>query len=166
LPLTLVFNAVQMNLGAYAQDINVSQSDVAFMVAQLSILMLIGKILFGKLSDRFDQRYLYWTLAGGMSIAIIIISTASGYALLSVGTALLGFVYAGYLPLIGAIIASRFGTRAFGQITGMTNTFLGFGAAGSFIAASLRDLSGSYALAFIAFMLLLIPAAWQMRKLK
>ncbi|HEY3698058.1 MAG TPA: MFS transporter, partial [Spongiibacteraceae bacterium] len=47
LPLTLVFNAVQMNLGAYAQDINVSQSDVAFMVAQLSILMLIGKILFG-----------------------------------------------------------------------------------------------------------------------
>lgn len=172
LPLVLAFSAVQMNLGAYAQDIGLSQQDVAFMIAQLSVLMLIGKILFGKLVDRYDHRMLYWILAGGMGFSIMIISSAAlasppvNRSLLNIGTAMLGFVFAGYLPLLGEIIAAKFGTRAFGQVTGMANIFLGFSAVGSLIAASLRDLSGSYVLAFMVFATLLLPAAHRIRKLQ
>jgi MFS family permease len=169
MPLVLAFSAVQMNLGAYAQDIGLTQQDAALMIAQLSVLMLIGKIFSGKLVDHYDHRILYWILAGGLGVSIAIIIIASSVSahrgLLLFGTALLGFVYAGYLPLNATIIAKKFGTRAFGQVTGMANTFLGFGTAGSFLAASLRDISGSYVFAFTAFLLLLIIGAWQMRKL-
>jgi MFS family permease len=166
MPLLLTFNAIQMNLGAYAQDIGVTQQQTAFLVAQLSVLMLIGKILFGKLSDRLDQRVLLWSVVAGMIVSILCISAASSYVLLSIGTAILGFVYAGYLPLLGATIASRFDTRAFGQVMGLSGTFLAIGAAGSVIAASLRDVGGSYSIAFLLFLLVLIPAAIQMRQLR
>ena len=166
MPLLLTFNAIQMNLGAYAQDIGVTQQQTAFLVAQLSVLMLIGKILFGKLSDHLDQRVLLWCVVAGMIVSILCISAASSYVLLSVGTAILGFVYAGYLPLLGATIASRFDTRAFGQVMGLSGTFLAIGAAGSVIAASLRDVGGSYSIAFLLFLLVLIPAAIQMRQLR
>jgi len=101
-----------------------------------------------------------------MIVAILCISAASGYLLLSIGTGILGFVYAGYLPLLGATIASRFDTRAFGQVMGLSGTFLAIGAAGSIIAASLCDIGGSYSLAFLLFIVVLIPAALQMRQLR
>jgi len=166
MPLLLTFNAIQMNLGAYAQDIGVTQQQTAFLVAQLSVLMLFGKLLFGKLSDHCDQRVLFWCVVTGMIVAILCISAASGYLLLSIGTGILGFVYAGYLPLLGATIASRFDTRAFGQVMGLSGTFLAIGAVGSIIAASLRDIGGSYSLAFLLFIVVLIPAALQMRQLR
>lgn len=166
IPLTLTFNAIQMNLGSYAQDIDVTQQQAAWLVSQLSILMLIGKVLFGKMSDRFDQRTLYWALAAGMVTAVLIISLAPNYTVLGIGTGVLGFVYAGYLPLIGAIIAQRFGTRGFGQAMGLASTFLGIGSAGAFVAAAIRDYTGSYAIAFSVFLIAIIPAAWVMRKLK
>jgi MFS family permease len=165
LPLSLTFNAIQMNLGAYAQDINVTQQQAAWLVSQLSILMLVGKILFGKLSDRFDQRSLYWAIAVGMVAAVLIISLSTNYSQLGIGTGVLGFIYAGYLPLIGAIIANRFGTRGFGQAMGLASIFLGLGSAGSFIAAAIRDFTGSYAIAFSVFLIMIIPAAWTVRKL-
>lgn len=166
IPLTLTFNAIQMNLGAYAQDISVTQQQAAWLVSQLSILMLIGKVLFGKVSDRFDHRTLYWALAGGMIAAVLIISAASNYTVLGIGTGVLGFVYAGYLPLIGSIIAHRFGTRGFGQAMGLASTFLGIGSAGAFVAATIRDYTGSYAVAFSVFLIAIGPAAWTMRKLR
>jgi MFS family permease len=165
LPLSLTFNAIQMNLGAYAQDINVTQQQAAWLVSQLSILMLIGKVLFGKLSDRFDQRSLYWAIAIGMVVAVLIIGLSTNYTQLGIGTGVLGFIYAGYLPLIGAIIANRFGTRGFGQAMGLASIFLGLGSAGSFIAAAIRDFTGSYAIAFSVFLIMIIPAAWTVRKL-
>jgi hypothetical protein len=49
---------------------------------------------------------------------------------------------------------------------GLSGTFLAIGAAGSVIAASLRDVGGSYSIAFLLFLLVLIPAAIQMRQLR
>ncbi|MDB6063102.1 MAG: hypothetical protein JWM78_3205 [Verrucomicrobiaceae bacterium] len=165
LPLSLAFNAVQMNLGAYAHDMGVTAQQTGFLVSELSILMLIGRIMIGRMLDRHDHRYLYWMIGGGVSCAIILISVGSSFTALCVGIAILGFFHSGYLPLNSAIVIERFGPRAFGQVLGLSNTFLGMGAVGSLIAASLRDLTGSYALSFLVFLLVLLPAAWQMKKL-
>jgi MFS family permease len=166
LPMSLAFSALQMNMGAYAHDIGISQQQAAFLVSLLSIFMLAGKVLFGRLADNFDDRFLYWGVAAGMAAAIVVISAASSYAVLAVGAAILGFAYAGYLPLVGSIIVSRFGNRAFGQAMGLSSTFLSLGAAGSFIAGWIRDHSGSYSIAFLAFLTVILPAALLMRKLE
>lgn len=166
LPMSAAFSALQMNMGAHAHDMGFSQQQAALLVSLLSVFMLIGKVLFGKLSDNFDHRHLYWGVVAGMVISIVIISFAPGYTALGIGNAVLGFAYAGYLPLVGAIIASRFGSRSFGQAMGLSSFFLSLGSAGSFIAGWLRDFSGSYALAFLAFLLAIFPAAMLMRKLQ
>ncbi len=166
LPLTAAFSALQMNLGAYGQDIGITQAQVAFLVSLLSVFMLAGKLLFGRLADRFDHRYLYWGVVAGMVTAILVISLASDYAALSVGTSILGFAYAGYLPLVGAILASRFGSKGFGQAMGWSAIFLSLGSIGSFVAGWIRDHTGSYSIAFLAFLILIFPAALLMRKLE
>jgi MFS family permease len=171
-PLMFAFSAVQMNIGSYAQDIGLSQQDAAIMVAQYSLCSLIGRIVFGKLVDKYDQSFLYRVLVAGIIFSLAIIISAASFngdtsrGLLKVGIAMLGLISSGYVPLNSIVIATKFGTRAFGQVTGLANTFLGFGTAGSFIAASLRDMSGSYPFAFTMFLLLLIPGLWQIRKLK
>lgn len=172
LPLMLAFSAVQMNLGSYAQDIGLTTQDAAFLVAQYSLFSLMGRIVFGKLIDKYDHCFLYRTITVGIMISFAVIIGAASFNggesrnLLRVGIAMLGFISSGYVPLNSIVIANKFGTRAFGQVTGLANTFLGFGTAGSFIAASLRDASGSYPFAFMAFLLLLIPGIWQIRKLR
>lgn len=166
LPLSMTFSAIQMNLGAYAHDISVTQQQAAWLISQLSVLMLIGKVLFGKLLDNFEHRILYWAISLGTIGSVLFISLSSSYLQLGIGICTLGFVYAGYLPLFGAIIAKHFGTRNFGQVMGLASTFLGFSQAGSYLAATTRDFTGSYGIAFSAFLILLIPAAWMMRKLK
>jgi len=166
LPMAAAFSALQMNMGAYAHDMGLSQAQAALLVSLLSVFMLIGKVLFGKLSDNFDHRHLYWGVVAGMVTAIVVISFAPGYMTLAIGNALLGFAYAGYLPLVGAIIASRFGSRSFGQAMGLSTFFLSLGSAGSFIAGWLRDHSGSYAVAFLVFLLAIVPASLLMRRLQ
>jgi MFS family permease len=122
--------------------------------------------------DRYDHCALYRAIAIGLIISLAIVIGASSFNgstsrnVLRLGIAMLGLISSGYVPLNSIVIANKFGTRSFGQVTGLANTFLGFGTAGSFIAASLRDASGSYSFAFTIFLLLLIPGMWQIRKLR
>ncbi|HET8710116.1 MAG TPA: MFS transporter, partial [Spongiibacteraceae bacterium] len=115
LPLMFAFNAVQMNLGAYAEDLGLTQQDAAFMVAQYSLFSLIGRILFGKLIDRYDHSLLYRAIAIGLlaSLAIVIgaglVGGANGGTLLKIGIALMGFISSGYMPLNSIVIANKFG---------------------------------------------------------
>ena len=164
-PLSLTFNAIQMNLGAYTHDLGISAQQTGFLVSELSILMLIGRIFIGRILDKYDHRHLYWIIAGGVSTAVVLISTGSTFLTLCLGIGILGFFHSGFLPLNSGIVIERFGSRAFGQVLGLSNTFFGLGALGSLIAAMLRDASGSYELAFSVFLLALLPAMWQMRKL-
>lgn len=165
LPLTLAFSAIQMNLGAYTHDLGISPQQVALLVSELSILMLLGRVLAGRYLDRHDHRLLYWIMAGGVSIALVVVSFGTTFNAMVVGIAFLGIFHSLYLPLSSSIVIDRFGARAFGQVMGLGYTFLGFGAFGSLIAALLHDLSGSYVVAFMAFVLALLPAMWRMRKL-
>ena len=171
-PILFVFSAVQMNLGAYAQDIGLTQQDAALLIAQYSLFSLIGRLVFGKLVDRYDQSTLYRAVVVGLILSLAIIISASNFSgstsrsLLQIGIVMLGLISSGYVPLNSIVIATKFGTRAFGQVMGLSSTFLGFGTAGSFIAASLRDTTGSYPLAFMIFLLLLLPGFWLIRRLK
>lgn len=165
LPLSMAFSAIQMNLGAYTHDLGISAQQTGLLVSELSILMLLGRITVGRFLDRHDHRLLYWIAVSGISIAVITVSLSSTFHAMLIGIAFLGIFHSAYLPLSSSIVIERFGARAFGQVMGLGNTFLGMGAFGSLIAALLHDLSGSYTLAFLAFLFLLAPAMWRMRRL-
>lgn len=170
-PLLFAGSAIQMNLGAFAQDAGLTPQDAAFMVAELPLCSLIGRMFFGKMVDRYDHSLLYRIVTIGMmlSLAVIIASSLNGSANLlglKIGIAMLGLTSSGYVPLNSIVIATTFGTRAFGQVTGLASTFLGLGVGGSFIVASIRDASGSYLFAFTLLLVFLLPGLWLIRKLK
>jgi cyanate permease len=71
---------------------------------------------------------------------------------------LLGSAGGGMLPLLGAVVGSRFGPAAFGQVMGLLGPFTTLAAVGPWIAGYLRDATGSYDQAWVVFLLMLLPA--------
>ena len=72
---------------------------------------------------------------------------------------MLGFSAGGFLPLLGAIVASRFGVASFGSVMGLLGPFLAASAFGPMIFSTLFQLHGNYNLALWVALAALIPGA-------
>jgi MFS family permease len=79
--------------------------------------------------------------------------------MLIVLSGLLGFSAGGFLPLLGAIVASRFGVASFGSVMGLLGPFLAASAFGPMIFSTLFQIHGNYNLALWAALAVLIPGA-------
>lgn len=164
-PLAMALSAIQMNFGAYMHDLHISATQTGVLLSELAVLTLLGRVASGRFLDRHDHRLLYWIAVSGVGVGIVIVSLSSTFTALAIGIAFLGIFQAPYLPLYSSIVIDRFGARAFGQVMGLGNTFLGIGAFGSLLAALLHDLTGSYTFAFLLLLLMLLPTMWRMKKL-
>jgi len=163
LPLQTAFGAVQFNLGAYAADAGLSPGQAANLIALCSLCMILGKFLFGGLGDRIDHRWLYWMAAASMSGGLLLLYGTPPIPLLTLGVVLVGLAGGGILPMLGLVFGARFGIESFGRVMGLVMLSITFGAIGPFLAGWVYDLTGSYDLAFLAFVLLFIPPAMVMR---
>ena len=158
LPLNLILAGVQNNLGPFAQDLSIDQQHASLFVSVLGFAMLLGKLLYGSLSDRVDHRLLYWSAAALFAGCLLIMVSLPSYTLMLVACAMIGFGMGANLPVTGAIVATRFGPQAFGRVTGLVYLFLTISAIGSVVAGDLRDRYGSYETTFELFLVLLVPA--------
>ena len=70
---------------------------------------------------------------------------------------MLGFSSGGFLPLIGAIVASRFGAASFGSVMGLVGPFLAVSAFGPILFSRMYEIEGSYTLALYGALLVLSP---------
>ena len=68
--------------------------------------MILGKLFFGTMADRFDHRGLFGLSLVACAIAVLGLLTSPGYPMLILLSGLLGFSAGGFLPLLGAIVAS------------------------------------------------------------
>ena len=166
LPLSMAFGGVQFNLAAYAQDLGNSLSQSAWLISLLSLSMIVGKLFFGFMSDRFDHRWLYWIAAALMSMTLILLQKEPAYLMLMTCSVLTGLSTGGLLPLMGAIYSHRFGARSFGRVMGLVTMFITIGGFGPLVAGAVFDATGSYDAAFLFFLAVLIPAALGMLALK
>ena len=158
LPLMMVFGSIQQHLRPIAGELGVGSMETAFLVSAFATLMVVGKLFFGIMSDRIDHRYLF-------VIALIAIAIVNGgflstpaYSALVILTGLLGFAAGGFMPLLGAIVARRFGAGSFGSVVGLVGLFLAINAFGPMAFSGLFQLHGNYDLAFLAGLLFLIPS--------
>lgn len=159
LPVGTVFSSLQFNMAPYALDLGMDARSASFLMSVLSVMMIGGKIFFGTMADRWDHRLLFWLAAAAMTAAVALLLTVPGYARLALAYALVGFAQGGFLPLLGAIFASRFGPEAFGRVMGLSWPFLTLSAVGPVLTGWVRDTSGSYAVAFQVMIAVLLPAA-------
>jgi len=122
----------------------------ASMVIGLMTVSQIGGVLMGMtIGDRFNKRMV---AAGCMvlhSVGLLMLTWATGVAML-VGFAILhGFAWGLRGPFMQAIRADYFGRRSIGMIMGLSSLIIAIGQVGGpMIAGGLADLTGNYHLGF------------------
>ncbi len=158
-PLSFVFGGLQMNFGAIAYDAGISDQMASTMVAFMAVSMIVGKLFFGGFSDHWDHRTLYWLAAGALLLAVVAFRLPPSIFIIFCAMAFLGLAGGGFLPLMGSIVASRFGPAAFGQVQGLIGPFMTLGALGPPFTGWMYDQTGSYSSAFDVLMIVIVPGA-------
>lgn len=159
LPLVTAFGSIQQHLRPYATLQGVDSLQTAFLISVFATVMILGKLFFGSMADRFDHRGLFGMALVACGIVIIGLLVGPGYTALIFLSGLLGFSAGGFLPLLGAMVASRFGAGSFGSVMGLLGPFLAASAFGPMIFAALYDFHGDYDLALIIALFALAPGA-------
>jgi MFS family permease len=156
----LLFMAVLHNLGALAADLEISQQRAAVIASTAAVMMTLAKLTSGFLCDRVEYAKLYSGIVLVLAAAMILVSSATSFGLLLVGVSLTAMATGATLPVITSLAAARWGTQNFGRVMGVVFAFAGLSGTGSLIAGAIRDTSGSYDIAFISLVAVLLPAAY------
>lgn len=157
------FVAIQANLGAHLNDLNYSASFTGQMIAVISAMMFIGKLMYGKLGDKFNHAYLLLFMGGMSIIAIALLMSTSDKTVLLTAAVLLGTASGGLIPVMGVVFSARFGLASFGKVMGLVMLALVLGSLGSIYAAWIYDSFGSYHYAFISFIVLTLPGLFLLK---
>jgi MFS family permease len=104
LPNMEVTSALTVNFGPCTRDLGIENSHAAVLMSLWSAMMVIGKISFGTLADRFDHRTLYYAGLLLLSGALLLMLGQPGFPMLVIAIVMLGLPAGGSLPLAGAMI--------------------------------------------------------------
>ncbi len=161
-----VWYAVQAHQTKYLIDIGFTSTTAAFALGLVPLLGIGSQIALGHLSDRVGREWA-WTLSGLgfiLCYALLLVlehHAFAGWLYLMVTAQGLGY---GLASVYGAIPAELFQGRHYGTVFGMLGFGSGLGAGiGPWIAGTIHDRTGSYALAFwvaIALGLVSVAAVW------
>lgn len=158
-PLSFVFGGLQLNFGGIAHDAGISEQTAALMVSFMAVSMIGGKLFFGAFSDRWNHRTLYWLAASAMLASVLLFRLPANTVSIFCALTFLGVAGGGFLPLMGSIVASRFGPAAFGQVQGLIGPFMTIGAFGPPFLGWVYDQTGSYAAGLDILVLVALPGA-------
>ena len=157
-PASVVFSAIQQNLGPIGVDLEIPLKQSSTLMSTLAAMSIVGKIGFGIAADRFDNRFLFWIEASLIILATTLLMANPGIVELFIICGTIGLAGGGTLPLLGSIVGKRFGAQSFGQAMGLLMPFLSISSFGYVVAGWLRDTSGSYDTALMMFLAIMVPA--------
>lgn len=157
LPLVTAFGSIQQHLRPYAADLDLGSMQTAFLISVFATVMILGKLFFGMLADRFDHRWLFTCAVVLCATVIVGLLLTPTYTQLVVLSGMLGFSAGGFLPLLGAMVASRFGPASFGSVMGLIGPFLAINAFGPMAFAQFYEFYGNYNVALWSALIVLLP---------
>jgi MFS family permease len=158
-PLMTAQGAVQANLAAFAIDLGTARELTPRLISIMAVTMIGGKLFFGRQADHWDHRFLFLFAVSLIAIVMGLMLTKPDYTMQLVIAGILGVGTGAFLPLLGAIISSRFGPAGFGKVMGLIGPFMTASALGSVFASRIYDATGSFDGAFEIFLLFTIPSA-------
>ena len=155
---SLVNGGLQQNLAPYGLDQGFDAQAVAWVMSVMALLMAVWKVVIGALTDRIEVRWIFVFSLGVLLGAMAWMSTELTYFEFGIICGMLGVASAAHLPLLAAIVSRHFGVASFGLVMGLIGPFTTLSATGPWIAGEIRDVTGSYDIAFMVFAGLLAPA--------
>jgi len=148
---SMVYQSTLLHSVSALVDAGLSRTAAAYYFGVLGIMGSLGKILFGHLSDRFNREGVN-NLAGlvtALGIACLVAAGRIEGPLPLLFALLFGLGYGAAAPLFPSVSADIFLGSSFGFIFSVICISGGIGGAlGSFLLGWVRDLLGSYSLAF------------------
>lgn len=153
--------ALLTNLIPVAVDAGIGAQTAAYLASVAALCGVFGKIVFGFIADRIDQRRMVWLPAGFIGISCLLLVVGEpGYAqLLSAGVAL-GLGIGAATPAWGALVALHFGRDGFSLAMGLMSPVLSVLLAISVpFAGWVYDRTGSYDGAWLTLLAALALAA-------
>ena len=157
----LVSGTIAVFLIPFLQERGMSLTQAGTVLGVMALIGAPGRVIFAWLGDIFPKRFVMAACFSVQSVGLILFAYVDGMMGIIFFLTLYAPTYAGVLPLIPAIQAEYFGRRWFGTIRGMmTPITLISGVIGPIFAGTVRDVTGSYRLAFtvLAFSILLALA--------
>ena len=140
---------------AFAVDLGVDRVAAAGAVGLVPAFSLLGRLVFGRLGDAIDNRYVFIITLCFQIAAYIVLVTSANLATLYVYSILLGLNLGGIMLSIAGLTTGHFGRKNFGVIYGAVFTCMLFGEMiGPLYAGWIYDNVGSYTSAFITNILL------------
>jgi MFS family permease len=145
--------AVLTHIIAHATDLGFAPVRAAFVLSCIAGLGVVGKVLFGWISDRIDKRAALWLASALQMGGVALFLAVESYPGLLGGAAVFGLGMGGLVPLWGTLIGACYGRRSFGRVMGlMSPLMLPIQILGVPFAGWVFDRWGSYTLAFETFL--------------
>jgi len=158
-PMMFVMTSVSFNIAPISQEAGIEPRHAALLVSTMSLTMIFGKLTFGFLSDRIEHRNIIWVVAALMLLCLVLLQVASSFWPMILAVIFLGLASGGMMPVMGVIIASRYGALNFGRVNGMIAPFLTAFSFGPVLIGYLREGWESYEPIFFLLMFAAIPTA-------
>jgi MFS family permease len=129
-------------------------------VALMTAMAVVGRVLFGIVVDRMDQRIAASVSAVSQAIALLVIINTRNEVALFAASALFGFSVGNMITLPSMIVQREFSAAAFGVLVSLVTAICQFTYAfGPGIVGLLRDAFGSYTVPFYVCIALELIAA-------
>lgn len=154
-----VNGALMISMVPYALVRGFDLHQGAALVSLIGAGAFIGKLSFGLVADHMDLRWAQRLGLLTMAIAIGLLVSDGGYALLGAASFIFGLGLGGMMPVWAALVAHIFGAQNCGSALGATRaamTPLAIG--GPMLTGFVVDLTGGYRLAWLLFLALLLSA--------
>jgi OFA family oxalate/formate antiporter-like MFS transporter len=152
----IISNAVPI----YAELTKASPAAAAQVYGVLAVFNGLGRFFWGWISDRLGRNMTYTVMYLVQAIIFFLMANTGGEVAVIIYFAIVLLCYGGGFGVMPSFNADYFGTRYMGQIYGMILTAWGVGGVvGPFIAAKVRDVTGSYHGALIPVAIMLVIAS-------
>ncbi len=147
--------SIIIHIVPHARDIGLSAGQAAGALSTIGGVSMIGRFLSGLAIDRYGSRAIMCFSLLLLVISLLWLQVAQSLWMLFFFACIYGLAHGGIFTAISPIVAEIFGIKAHGTILGIVVCFgTTGGAAGPIFTGQLFDMTGSYAIAFWAFIVL------------
>jgi predicted MFS family arabinose efflux permease len=130
-------------------DPMIGRDRASIAVSVMTIMAVIGRVLFGLVADRLNQRTASSISAVSQAVALVVIINIHNEAVLFAACVVFGFSVGNVITLPSLIVQREFNAAAFAVIVGLVSAICQFTYAfGPGIIGLLRDASGGYSVPF------------------
>ena len=146
----LTVSAVMVHIAPHLiEGLDFTLVQAGLVVTLLTGFQIMGQLLGGYLGDRYDKRWICVVCMAGHTGALLLLAFATGPGMVFAFTVLHGLAWGTRGPMMVALRADYFGTRAFGTIMGFSSLIVMLGMSGGPIVAGLMaDAYGNYVVGF------------------